>query len=252
MMRLRQIALVASRLAPVVDDITHILGIEVCFNDPAVAKYGLENAVMPIGDTFLEVVVPVQEGTTAGRLLEKRGGDGGYMVILQVDDIVAARARPASLGVRVVAQYDRDDGVYMTHLHPRDVGGAILSIDAMTPPERWEWGGPRWRDHVVSTDAVAITGVDVQADAPVTMAARWADVLGRPASPDGDSIAMPLDHDSLIRFTPTRDDRGDGVGAFEVAVRDIEAVRRRAQARGCIDAQGHLVLCGTRVQLRQA
>jgi hypothetical protein len=41
MMRLRQIALVASRLAPVVDDITHILGIEVCFNDPAVGKYGL-------------------------------------------------------------------------------------------------------------------------------------------------------------------------------------------------------------------
>ena len=154
--------------------------------------------------------------------------------------------------MRVVAQYDRDDGVYMTHLHPRDVGGAILSIDAMTPHERWEWGGPRWRDHVVTTDAVAITGVDVQADAPVTMAARWAEVLGRPASPDGDSIAMPLDHDSLIRFTTTRDGRGDGVGAFEVAVRDIEAVRRRAQARGCIDAQGHLVLCGTRVQLRQA
>jgi hypothetical protein len=105
---------------------------------------------------------------------------------------------------------------------------------------------------VVTTDAVAITGVDVQADAPVTMAARWAEVLGRPASPDGDSIAMPLDHDSLIRFTTTRDGRGDGVGAFEVAVRDIDAVRRRAQARGCIDAQGHLVLCGTRVQLRQA
>jgi hypothetical protein len=125
-------------------------------------------------------------------------------------------------------------------------------IDAMTPPERWEWGGPRWRDHVVTTDAVAITGVDVQADAPVTMAARWAEVLGRQASPDRDHIAMPLDHDSLIRFTPTRDGRGDGVGAFEVAVRDIEAVRRRAQARGCIDAQGHLVLCGTRVQLRQA
>ena len=96
MMRLRQIALVAHTLDGITEDLTQVLGIEVGFKDPAVAKYGLDNIVMPIGDTFLEVVVPVQDATTAGRLLEKRGGDGGYMVILQVDDIVAARARPAS------------------------------------------------------------------------------------------------------------------------------------------------------------
>jgi len=66
-MRLRQVALVARELDPVVADLTAVLGIEVAFHDPGVAEFGLRNAVMPVGDTFLEVVSPVQENTTAGR-----------------------------------------------------------------------------------------------------------------------------------------------------------------------------------------
>ena len=42
------------------------------------------------------------------------------------------------LGVRVADQRDHN-GASFTHLHPKDIGGAILSIDAMEPFERWEW-----------------------------------------------------------------------------------------------------------------
>ena len=52
-----------------------------------VEKYGLVNALMPIGNSFLEVVAPTREGTAAGRCLERRDGEGGYMVILECDDI---------------------------------------------------------------------------------------------------------------------------------------------------------------------
>src|SRR3989442_15299063 len=98
-MRLRQIALVARDLEPVVADLCGVLGIEVAFRDPGVAAFGLHNAVMPIGNTFLEVVSPVRDGTTAGRLLERRGGDGGYMVILQTADLEADPRRLATPGV---------------------------------------------------------------------------------------------------------------------------------------------------------
>jgi len=92
-MRLRQIALVARDLDAVRADIASVFGLDYAYVDPVVGRYGLTNLVFPVGDTFLEVVSPVVEGTTAGRLLEKRRGDGGYMVILQTDHLAQARDR---------------------------------------------------------------------------------------------------------------------------------------------------------------
>jgi len=126
-MRLRQIALVGSDLEAARADITAVLGLGAAYADPGVGKYGLHNGVWPIGDTFLEVVSPTQAGTTAGRLIDKRGGDGGYMAIFQCQDLAAARARIIAQGVRIADQFD-GDGVAFTHLHPRDLGGAIVSV----------------------------------------------------------------------------------------------------------------------------
>jgi catechol 2,3-dioxygenase-like lactoylglutathione lyase family enzyme len=249
-MRLRQIALVGEDLAAATNSIVAVLGLGEAYADPGVRKYGLGNAVWPVGDTFLEVVSPQQPGTTAGRLLEKRGGDGGYMVILQADDIAQARARIAAQGVRVIDQADRE-GVAMTHLHPRDMGGAILSIDAMVPTARWEWGGPSWLEQVRTDTSVAIVGAELQGDDPAGMAARWAAVLGRPAAETGAGWRIALDGGEL-RFVPVRDGRGEGLGAFDVSVRDPDAVRAQARTLGCLDGQGEVVLCGTRVRLVQA
>ena len=156
-MRLRQIALVAEKLEPAVSDLCSVLGVEVCFRDPGVAEFGLVNALMPIGDTFLEVVCPKQPDTTAGRLLARRGGDGGYMVILQTDDLRAARRRAAEQGVRIVWEIALPD-VETVHLHPRDIGGAIVSLDEPRPPESWRWAGPDWQRHVRRDDRLAHRG----------------------------------------------------------------------------------------------
>lgn len=246
-MRLRQIALVGKDLAAAKADIVAVLGLGGDYADPGVGKYGLANAVWPVGDTFLEVVSPTMDGTTGGRLLDKRGGDGGYMVILQTRDIAEARARVAALGVRVVDQADRD-GVAMTHLHPRDVGAAILSIDAMEPWERWEWGGPDWRAQVRTETSLGIVGAELQAEDPLAMAARWAEVLGAEAKLSGSVWRVGLEGAEL-RFVAVADGRGEGLGAFDVAVRDPVGVRAVAQARGLVDAGGAVVLCGTRVNL---
>ena len=249
-MRLRQIALVGKDLAAIRDDITAVLGLGDAYADPGVGKYGLQNQVWPIGDTFLEVVSPMQPGTTAGRLIDKRGGDGGYMAIFQVDDLPAARARIAEAGVRVVDQSDRD-GAAFTHLHPKDLPGAIVSVDAMQPRERWEWGGPDWRDHVRTDVSVEIRGAEIQGEDPEAISARWAAALGLPRERTADGWRLALDGGE-IRFVTPRDDRGEGLGAFDVAVRDPAAVRARAEARGRLDAAGEVTLCGTRVRLLPA
>jgi hypothetical protein len=249
-MRLRQIALVGKDLDRIRDDITAVLGLGDAYADPGVGKYGLCNQVWPIGDTFLEVVSPQQGGTTAGRLLDKRGGDGGYMAIFQTEDLAAARERIAAAGIRVVDQADRN-GASFTHLHPKDVPGAIVSVDAMEPMERWEWGGPNWRDNVRTEVAVEIRGCEIQGADPDAMSGRWAAALDRPREKTADGWRIAVEGGE-IRFVTPKDDRGEGLREFDVAVRDPAEVRARAKARGRTDSAGEVVLCGATVRLLQA
>jgi hypothetical protein len=249
-MRLRQIALVGSDLEVARADITAVLGLGAAYADPGVGKYGLHNGVWPIGDTFLEVVSPTQAGTTAGRLIDKRGGDGGYMAIFQCQDLAAARARIIAQGVRIADQFD-GDGVAFTHLHPRDLGGAIVSVDAMVPTERWQWGGPDWQANVRTEVACEIVGAELQGDEPAAMATRWAGALGLEAKAVAGGWRIETEGGEL-RFVTATDGRGEGLGAFDVSVRNPADVLARAKARNCLDAQGHVVLCGTRVRLIQA
>jgi hypothetical protein len=250
-MRLRQIALVGEDLAACEADIRAILGLDYAYDDPGVGKFGLKNAVFPVGETFLEVVSPKQAGTTAGRLLEKRGGDGGYMVILQVPDIHAARQGITAAGARIVEQADLHDGeVAMAHVHPKDIGGAILSLDYMDPWDRWEWGGPVWRENVRTDTSTGLVGAELQADDPAAMARRWGEVLGRAPHRAGDAWRIELDGGE-IRFAHAVDDRGEGLSRFDVAVCEPDAVRAAAKARGRLRDDGDVTLAGTRVRLVQ-
>jgi len=247
-MRLRQIALVAGDLEKTVDDLCAVLGLEVCFRDPGVAEFGLANALMPIATSFLEVVSPKQPGTTAGRLLEKRRGDGGYMVIVQIDDLAAARRRLAELAVRIVFEVTLDD-IATVHLHPRDVGGAILSLDVARPPESWRWAGPTWRAAVRTDVSAALAGVEIEAREPEVMAARWGAVIGRaPTTAVGRALEIALD-DGVIRFVPVRD-RGEGVAALEVRMNDRVRALATARARGLEVDGDQIAVGGARLRLR--
>ena len=53
----------------------------------------IEHGLYAIGDQILEVVAPKQPGTTAERFLERRRGEGGYMVLLQTENIEQHKSR---------------------------------------------------------------------------------------------------------------------------------------------------------------
>lgn len=234
-MRLRQIALAARDLETTVADLRAVLGIEVGFRDPGVALFGLVNAVLPVGDAFLEVVSPAQPDASAARLLARRGGDCGYMVIVQVEDLAAARKRVGEEQIRIVFEHAHAAGHTATiHLHPRDTGAAILSLDASDPPESWDWAGPDWQ-RSVRTDVVAgLAGATLASDAPAALAARWAAILDRPASAlGGEVFAIALDG-ALLRFVRSGAD-GEGL----VGVDLVEASRAaRAHAFDAAKARG--------------
>lgn len=246
-MRVRQLVIVAEKLEPVVERLCRVFDLRVGFRDPGVAEFGLVNAVLPVGDTFLEVVSPKQPGTTAGRYLERRGGDGGYMVILQTGDLAADRARLERLGVRVVWQIRLDDIASM-HLHPRDVGGALVSLDQPRPPESWRWGGPEWREHVSTAVVAQATGADLQSPDPGALAARWSEVLDRPLDLREGTPVLPLEGGE-IRFVPDADGRGEGVSRFHLRATDRERALANAERIGAVTADGEIAIGGVRFAL---
>lgn len=183
MIRLRQVALVAHDLDAVVADLGRVLGLEVAFNDPGVAMFGLRNAVLPVGTQFIEVVSPVAEGTAAGRQLERLGGDGGYMVISHTDDQAPFRERAAALEIRTAFEAD-DHGYQIWQLHPGDTGGSFLEIDFQPggddPHGPWMPAGPDWQ-RAVRTDVVgAISAVELAVPDPDVTSTRWREILGQP------------------------------------------------------------------------
>ncbi len=257
-MRLRQICLVAESLAPAVDDLCAVLGLAVCFRDTGVAKWGLENAVMPVGGNFLEVVAPTRPDTSAGRDLTRRRGDGGYMVILQCADAVAERARITGQGIRAVWTTDRP-AYRATHFHPADVGGVLLSVDSVEPGAdyrdprcMWEPAGPAWAEAIRADGELAggeLVGAELQDAEPAATAALWSRVLDLPLNEAaGGTPTIALDN-ATVRVVAATDGRGKGLGAIDLRVVDRDRVLAAAAERGVKTDDDRLLICGTRINL---
>ena len=168
-MRLRQICLVAPHLEPVISDIAAIMGLEVCYRDGNVEKYGLVNALLPVDTILLEVVAPFRDGTAAGRFIEKTGGRGGYMAIFCCDDPDAHGARANAMGVRTANVIDA------CALSRRAAASARLPrrLHRVQPHRRqrrvlgtYPPAGPDWQKHIRKDVTQALTGVEMQSPDP--------------------------------------------------------------------------------------
>ncbi len=252
MIRLRQICLVASELAPAVEDLSAVLGLETCHHDPAVGKYGLENALLPVGTSFLEVVAPTEGGTAGGRYLDRRGGDGGYMVILQCDNVEARRARMAELDVRIANALNYGDFTGL-QLHPRDTGGCMLETDQTSgdqaPDGPWHPAGETWKSAVRTDRTAAMVGAELQSHDPGVLAARWGTILDLPVSAAAaGEWEIALDN-ATLRFVEVADGRGEGLGGVDLQAADRPAILAAAQARDLAVNGDSINICGTRFRL---
>ncbi|MAL97742.1 MAG: hypothetical protein CL583_04740 [Alteromonadaceae bacterium] len=251
---LRQICTVAESLAHAVEEIGAVFATPVCHVDPGVGKFGLENALMAIGSQFLEVVAPLREGTAAGRYLDRRGGNGGYMVICQVRDRAeqdAVRTRAAENAVRVSYESDRGSWNIM-QLHPGDMRATFFEVDwDENGDETGVWqpaGGLDWRENLNTELVSAITAAELQSDDPAALAAHWARVAGAPVEDRGGIPHVPLGNADL-RFVANADGRGAGLGAIDLRAADPARVLANAEARGCRTGDSQLLVCGLRVNL---
>ncbi|MEL7156507.1 MAG: hypothetical protein AAFN30_07905 [Actinomycetota bacterium] len=254
--RLRQIAVVTADLFESAMDIGAVLGVEACYTDPGVKRFGLKNTLWPIGTQFLEVVTPITDGTAGGRYIERRGGDGGYMVITQVDDVAHRRQRADELGIRVAFDLSHPEGGHDgIQLHPGDTGGSFFEMDQMLMEGGDAVGGPwypagdNWEPYVRTDWVGGITAAELQSPEPQALAKRWSDMAEIDLTSAADGSPQIEFENAAVRFVPETDGRGEGLGGIDVIANDRDAILAGARSRDRYIDDDQVSVCGLRVNL---
>ncbi len=234
---LLQITLVVGDLDRVERELAEAYGLEVAFRDPSVERWGLDNIVLPMGTTFIEVLRPRRPDTPGGRHRARLGGDGGYMVILHTGEIEPWRPRLARLGVRIAFEAETRDekhGQHWSglHLHPGDTGGMMISLDRPDPPDSWVGAGPRWREFIRQGVVTGLDGIVLASPDPEALAARWGEVLDRvPRRDESGGLTLELDR-GTIGFVRGRDGAVEGLQGVRLCASDRSRVGERRRIGG--------------------
>jgi hypothetical protein len=247
--RLRQICLVAPQLEPVVSDFCAIMGLNVCYRDGNVAKYGLENALMPVDAILLEVVAPTEPGTAAGRFVDKTGGRGGYMAIFCCNDPDARGKHANALGVRTANVIDHPPyrGV---QLHPRDCRAAFIEFNHTDGSDdllgAYPPAGPDWQKSIAKDLTQALTEVEMRSPDPAGLAAHWGRIIGIAVSSSVDGAPELKLPNARFRFVKGDEEIMSGL-TFSVA--DVAKVCEAARANGYAVSDNSFLLGGVMFRL---
>lgn len=248
--RLRQICLVAGDLARAIADMQAIFGVNLAYQDANVRRYGLENALFPLGLAFVEVVSPVEADTAAGRFLERSGGIGGYMAIFNCSDPEQRGRHANAIGVCTAHTIDHD-GFHAVQLHPRDCRAAMIEFDRTEgeedPRGPYHPAGPRWLDAVRTDVTKRLAEIVIESPNPGDIGRHWARILEKPFA--ADDAGGRIDVDMIaIRFAMGPDAR-ETLRTLVIEVADRGSIERRARERGYLVSETGIEFCGVLFEL---
>ena len=105
-----------------------VLGLEVVETEE-VAEQKVRVAMLPIGESCIELLEATTEDSPISRFLEKRG-PGIHHIAVQVDDIQAALADLKQKGARLIDEEPRRGagGCLVAFVHPSSTGGVLLEL----------------------------------------------------------------------------------------------------------------------------
>lgn len=104
------------------------LGIQVDHTEE-VADQGVRVAMLPVGETNIELLEPTSEESPIARFLASKG-PGIHHIALAVDDIDAAIRRMLDAGVRMIDAEPRPGagGSRVAFAHPKAMGGVLVEL----------------------------------------------------------------------------------------------------------------------------
>ena len=94
-----------------------------------VTTQGVEEAMLPIGGSYLQLLQPLGPDTPVGRFLE-RHGEGLHHVAYTVASIEAALDHLKTEGARLIDSEPRigGRGTRIAFVHPTDLGGTLIEL----------------------------------------------------------------------------------------------------------------------------
>lgn len=107
------------------------LGIR-CDHVEELPERGIKVAILPIGDTRIELVAPLHDKSEVSAFLAKKGA-GLHHIALRVSDVDAGVAELKDKGVRIAQEpAPGAHGCRVAFVHPKSTGGVLLELS--TPP----------------------------------------------------------------------------------------------------------------------
>lgn len=86
-------------------------------------------AMLPIGETRIELLEPTSEDSLISKFLEKRGG-GIHHIAVEVENIEESLAKLKSQGMRLIDEKPRigAEGCLIAFVHPASSGGVLMEL----------------------------------------------------------------------------------------------------------------------------
>jgi methylmalonyl-CoA/ethylmalonyl-CoA epimerase len=105
-----------------------VLGLQVESTEE-VTEQGVRIAMLPVGETHIELLEPLSEASPVGKFLQKRG-PGIHHVAIRVTDIRASLASLKEKGTRLIDETPRTGagGCLVAFVHPASANGVLLEL----------------------------------------------------------------------------------------------------------------------------
>ncbi len=126
--KVEHIALAVADLEAAIDHYSKIWGLEVEHRE-RVEDQGVDEAMLPIGDTYLQLLGPTSPDSTVGKFIERRG-EGLHHIAYEVDDLEASLADLKSKGVPLIDEAPRKGGRghMVAFVHPKGNHGLLVEL----------------------------------------------------------------------------------------------------------------------------
>jgi methylmalonyl-CoA/ethylmalonyl-CoA epimerase len=104
------------------------LGMELAATE-TIEDQGVRVALLPVGESRIELLEPFSDDTPVGRFIAKRG-EGLHHICYEVEDLAARLEDLRSRGVRVLDGYPRRgaEGKLVAFLHPASASGVLVEL----------------------------------------------------------------------------------------------------------------------------